>query len=153
MRFATVTVEKGESIMAHCSVKWVQGMQFVASDDLGHAMVLDTSAEVGGLGQGFRPGQLLLVALGGCTGMDVISILEKKKQKITSLEVHVKGENATEFPKRYTKMTVEYRLRGIGISEEAVQHAIQLSEDKYCLVRATLLPGVQIESSYTIEHE
>jgi putative redox protein len=153
MWFASGTVEKGESIMAHCSVKWVAGMQFVASDDLGHAMVLDTSAEVGGFNQGFRPGQLLLVALGGCTAMDVISILEKKKQRITSLEVHVSGENAAEFPKRYTKMTVEYRLKGIGIEEEAVRHAIALSEDKYCLVRATLLPGVQIESSYAIEHE
>jgi putative redox protein len=139
--------------MAHCSVKWLQGMQFVASDDLGHAMVLDASAEVGGRNQGFRPGQLLLIALGGCTAMDLISILEKKKQKITSLEVHVSGENAAEFPKRYTKMIVEYRLKGIGIPDDAVRRAVELSEEKYCLVRATLLPGVQIESSYTIENE
>jgi putative redox protein len=137
--------------MTHCMVRWVEGLQFVASDDLGHSFVLDAAKESGGFEQGFRPGQLLLAALAGCTGMDVISILKKKQQKVERLEIHVNGEPSEEMPHRWTKMEVEYRLKGSGIQKEAVERAIQLSEDKYCMVRATLFPQVQISSRYSIE--
>ncbi len=137
--------------MTHTMVKWVEGLQFIASDDMGHAFVLDSDKDHGGFDSGFRPGQLMLVALGACTGMDVISILQKKKQEVTAFEVHVTGEGASDFPKRWLQMEVEYRLKGRGLQEEAVARAIQLSEEKYCMVRATLLPQVQITSRFALE--
>ena len=137
--------------MSHAMVKWVEGLQFIASDDMGHAFVIDSSKDHGGFDLGFRPGQLLLVALGACTGMDVISILQKKKQEVTGFEVHVEGEGASDFPKRWLRMEVEYRLKGRGLQKDAVARAIQLSEEKYCMVRATLLPQVQITSRFTLQ--
>lgn len=131
-------------------VKWVEGLQFVARDDRGHAFVVDTTPEVGGLNQGFTPGRLLLTALAGCTAMDIISILQKKKQEVTSFEVEVWGEQAPEHPKRYVKMRVNYKVQGRDIDPQAVARAIELSEEKYCVVRATLTPQVEISSSYQV---
>lgn len=134
-------------------VKWVDGLQFLAADDLGHALVLDTSFEAGGFNQGFRPGKLLMVALAGCTAMDVISILQKKQQKVSSFVVEVSGEQASDYPKRYLRMHVRYHIKGENILREAVERAIQLSEEKYCMVRATLSPQVQISSEYFLEND
>lgn len=137
----------------HAMVKWVEGLQFVGRDDRGHGFVIDTTPDVGGLNQGVTPGKLLLLALAGCTGMDVISILKKKQQKVTSFEVAVWGEQAPDYPRKFVKIHVEYRVKGEGIDPEAVERAIQLSEEKYCLVRATLIPQVEISHSYVIEGE
>ncbi|MGB9833426.1 MAG: OsmC family protein [bacterium] len=142
-----------EKAQPHAMVKWVEGLQFVGRDDRGHAFVVDTAPDVGGLNQGVTPGKLLLLALAGCTGMDVISILRKKQQKVSSFEVAVWGEQAPDYPRKFVKIKVEYRVKGKDIDPEAVERAIQLSEEKYCLVRATLMPQVEITSSYTIESE
>jgi len=142
-----------ENAQPHALVKWVEGLQFVARDNRGHAFVVDTNPEVGGLNQGFTPGKLLLTALAGCTAMDVISILQKKQQKISSFEVVVWGEQALDYPKKFVKIRVEYRLKGKDIQPEAVERAIQLSEEKYCMVRASLMPQVEITSSYRIESD
>lgn len=142
-----------EKSQPHATVKWVEGLQFVARDDRGHAFVVDTTTDVGGLNQGVTPGKLLLLALAGCTGMDVISILRKKQQRVSDFEVAVWGDQAPDYPRKFTKIKVEYRIKGKGIETEAVERAIQLSEEKYCLVRATLMPQVEITSSYIIENE
>jgi putative redox protein len=142
-----------EKAQPHAMVKWVEGLQFVGRDDRGHAFVVDTTPDVGGLNQGVTPGKLLLLALAGCTGMDVISVLRKKQQKVSSFEVAVWGDQASDYPRKFVKIKVEYRVKGKGIDPEAVERAIQLSEEKYCLVRATLIPQVEITSSYTIESE
>ncbi len=134
-------------------VKWVDGLQFVAADSLDHAIVLDASSEAGGFNQGFRPGQLLMVGLAGCTAMDVISILRKKQQKVSSFEVEVSGEQAPGYPRRYLSMHVRYHIKGEKIQREAVEKAIQLSQEKYCLVRATLSSQVQISSEYFLEDD
>jgi len=136
---------------AAVKVKWIDGMRFVASDDKGHSIVMDDSKEHGGEGSGFSPMQLLLAALGGCTGMDVISISRKQRQKLTDLEILVSGERVTDFPRVYGKVHADYRLRGSNLKEKAVQRAIQLSEGKYCSVGATIKKTAKLSHSYRLQ--
>lgn len=125
-------------------------MQFVAVANSGHAVVMDGPLSVGGNNSGVSPMELLLMGTGGCSGMDVISVLQKKKQHVTSLEIHVVGEKADEHPKKYTAITIEFVITGKNISEEAVKRSVQLSMDKYCSVKATLEGTAQITYSYKI---
>jgi putative redox protein len=101
-------------------------------------------------GEGASPMELLAVALGGCAAMDVISILQKMRQPLEALEVEVSGEKADEHPKRYLSLEIVYRLRG-DLDERRVKRAIELSEDKYCSVQATLRPSVRIHSRFVVE--
>lgn len=126
------------------------GMRFVGQADSGHAVVMDAAANVGGEDSAARPSELLLIALAGCTGMDVVSILRKKRQPVTGLEVLVQAEKAAEHPQRFTAMRVEYRVHGAGVDPEAVRRAIELSETTYCSVGASLREPVTIRSSFTL---
>jgi putative redox protein len=114
---------------------------------------MDADSDVGGSNTGSRPMELLLMGIGGCSGMDIISILKKKKQTITGLEANVSGTMADDYPHRYTEIIIEYIVRGKGVSEEAVKRAVQLSMDKYCSVKATLEGSAKINFSYTIVEE
>jgi len=129
------------------------GMRFVGQADSGHAVVMDTTAANGGQDSAVRPNELLLIALAGCTGMDVISILRKKRQSVTGLEVIVSADLAPDHPKRFTAMAVEYRVSGTGIDPAAVRRAIELSESSYCSVGTTLRIPVSITSTFTIVGE
>jgi putative redox protein len=100
--------------------------------------------------EGASPMELLAVALGGCTAMDVVSILQKMRQPLEDLQVEVSGEKADEHPRRYLSLEIVYRLRG-DLDEHRVKRAIELSESKYCSVQATLRPGVRISSRFIIE--
>ncbi len=131
-------------------VKLVEGMQFVASAESGHAVVMDGPASVGGNNTGSKPSELLLMAFGGCSGMDVISILRKKKQDIVNFEMNVTGETAEKHPRFFTDIHIEYVLTGRNISEEAVKRAIELSIDRYCMVGTTIGKGANITHSYRI---
>jgi len=93
---------------------------------------------------------LLLVALGGCTAVDVISILKKRREQVTDYRVEVRGTRREEHPRAWTRMEVRHVVRGRNVSEKAVASAIELSETKYCSVAATLRPGVEIVTSYEI---
>jgi putative redox protein len=146
--------------MMNAMVKLVQDMQFVATADSGHAVVMDAPASVGGTNTGSKPSELLLMAFGGCSGMDVISILRKKKQDVSDLKINVRGETAESHPKMFNEMHIEYIVVGkniseeaviSAISEEAVISAIELSLDRYCLVGATIGKAVKITHSYKIE--
>jgi putative redox protein len=101
-------------------------------------------------GQGATPMQLLALALGGCTGMDVLSILVKMRQPVEAFSVEVSGERAEDHPKRFLSLEVVYHLKG-ALDETKVQRAIQLSESKYCSVEATLRDAVPISSRYVLE--
>jgi putative redox protein len=136
--------------MAEARIKYTGGMQFVASSDSGHAVVMDADPDVGGSNTGSRPMELLLMGIGGCSGMDIISILKKKKQIISGLEAIVNGTMADDYPHRYTEITIEYIVRGKGVSDDAVKRAVQLSMDKYCSVKATLEGSAKISFSYKI---
>jgi putative redox protein len=136
--------------MAEAKVMFIHGLQFVGEASSGHAIVMDGDPEVGGDNTGLRPMELLLVGLGGCAGMDVVSILRKKKQELTGLEITVRGQKADKYPKKYTDIGIEFLVRGRNISEEAVKRAIDLSMDKYCSVKATLEGAAKISFTYKI---
>jgi putative redox protein len=135
------------------TVKLVDGLRFVAEGSTGHSVVMDGDLEVGGNDTASRPTELLLMGLGGCSGMDVISILRKKRQDVTGLEIVVKGEKAESHPKKFTDIHVEYVVRGRGISEDAVKRAIDLSMKRYCSVKATIEGTAKITYSYRIVEE
>ena len=137
--------------MSEIKIKWTGEVQFVASDERGHSVVMDVPVEKGGGGTGFRPSDLLPVALGGCSAVDVVRILQKKRQDLKSMEVTVGWEQEQEFPQYFKKIHLSYRIVGKGIKKEAVEQAIELSEEKYCSVGATLKPKAEITSSYVIE--
>ena len=120
------------------AVRLETGMRFDAEAGSGHHITLDAAKHGGGQNAGFRPMELLLVGLGGCTGMDVISILRKKRQQVTGYEVHVSGIRAEENPMVFVEITVEHIVTGHSIQAEAVARAIQLSEERYCGAGAML---------------
>jgi len=146
-----MTEEKVEALPVSVKVKWIDGARFVANDDRGHSLVMDVSKERGGEGSGFGPMQLLLAALGGCTGMDIVDIIRKQRQKLESLEIMVSGERVTAQPRVYGRVSVEYRFKGKELKEKAVQRAVQLSQDKYCSVAATLRPTAKVSYGYVIQ--
>ncbi|MEK6691315.1 MAG: OsmC family protein [Nitrospirota bacterium] len=131
-------------------VTLIDGMELRGEALSGHNLTMDSAEAYGGRNAGFRPMELILVGLGGCTGMDVLSILRKKRQNLTGFEVRVKGERSEAHPMVYRDIKVEYIVKGKDISEEAVKRAISLSEEKYCSVEAMLRPTVKITSSYRI---
>lgn len=139
--------------MIEAKVRLLEGMAFEGDLSSGHRLVIDAAPEAGGQGEGPRPLDLLLVALGGCTGMDVISILRKKRLHVTGYEVVVRAERAEEHPRVYTSIQVEHIVRGKDIPPDAVARAIQLSEEKYCPAHAMLRLGTNITSAYRVVEE
>jgi putative redox protein len=139
--------------MPHATVIYTQGLQFVGEASSGHAIVMDGDPEVGGNNTGLRPMELLLVGLGGCAGMDIVSILRKKKQELIGLEINVRGKKAENYPKKYTDIDMEFIIKGRNISEDAVKRAIDLSMNKYCSVKATLEGSAKISFTYRIIQE
>ncbi len=135
------------------TVRLVRDMQFIGISESGHAVVMDAPPSSGGHNTAAKPSELLLMAFGGCSGMDVISILRKKQQKVTDLEINVTGETSESHPKKFTDIHIEYVVKGRDISEEAVKRSIELSLGKYCLVGATIGGTAKITHSYKIEEE
>lgn len=126
------------------TLKWTGGLQFVGRAENSPAVVLDSHDG----GSGPSPMELLLLGIGGCTAMDVISILQKKRAQVDGLEVNLSGERAEEHPKRYTKIHIEYVVYGKEIKPADVERAIELSETKYCSARASV--NAELSSSYRI---
>lgn len=139
--------------MVKANVTLVNNMQFSGTASSGHTLMMDSDEASGGHDAGFRPMELLLVAFGGCSGMDVISILRKKSQTVTGLEINVKGEKTDGFPKIYKEVHIEYVVKGRRIEQEAVERAIALSLDTYCSVGATLAKSGKITHSFKIVEE
>ena len=133
-------------------VNWKEGLAF---DGLGGSsgltMPLDTSVESGGSNSGFRPMELLLVGLAGCTGMVVISILQKKKQDVTDFEVRVHGDRAEDHPKIFTHILIDFIVTGNNVDRAAVDRAVELSSTKYCSAQAMLGKAANIETRITIK--
>lgn len=120
------------------NVSWVEGMEFRADTDSGHSWNMDASLEAGGNDLGPRPTELLLSAIGGCTGIDIVSILQKMQQPLVGLRVEVSGERAEEHPRRFTHIKLHYIVNGKGLAEDRVARAVQLSTEKYCSVLHSL---------------
>ena len=136
--------------MVEAKVTLMKDMQFSGTATSGHTLTMDADDESGGANAGFRPMELLLVGFGGCSGMDVISILRKKRQQVTGLAINVKGEKSESAPKIYKEVHIEYVVTGKGVEQQAVERAITLSLEKYCSVGATLAKAGTITHSYRI---
>ena len=131
-------------------VVWKNGLAFEGTGGSGLTVSLDTIAEEGG-GTGFSPIELTLVSLAGCTAMDVISILKKKRQDVTGFEVRAHGLRADDHPKIYTDITLEYVVRGHGVDPKAIERAIELSETKYCSVAGMLKKAANITTTFRVQ--
>jgi putative redox protein len=125
---------------------WKEGLAFEATANSGFKVTLDSQDG----GTGFSPMELLLVSLAGCTGMDVIDILRKKRQAVTGLEVRVLGTRAETHPRKYTSICIQYVVTGHQVDPEAVRRSIELSETKYCSVSATVSGTAQISTEFEI---
>ena len=131
-------------------VVWKQKMSFEGTSDSGFRVPLGTVQALGGDDDGFRPLELLAIGLAGCTAMDVISILNKKKQDVRDFEVKVHAERAEEHPKVFTHLTIEYVVSGQNIDRSAVERAVELSETKYCPAQAMFKKITPIDLVITI---
>jgi putative redox protein len=137
--------------MTDVQVTWMgPGMRMVGDVKGGPSIILDSSHPEYGTHSGPTPMELLLLGLAGCTAMDVISIMAKKRQPMTNLQVKVQAEHAETHPKIWTKINLEYIAYGQGISETALARAIELSESTYCSVNAMLSKAADITTSYRI---
>lgn len=135
--------------MGTATVRWIGGKKFVGTDSTNHSVVISTADE----GIGMKPSELLLVSLASCSAVDVVEILHKKRMTITSMEISASGEQDSDPPWTYRKIHLNYCLRGKDLTEKAVQQAIQLSEERYCSVAATVRGKAEITFSYEIQPE
>ena len=134
-------------------IKWKRKLSFTGTADSGFEVPLGTKSSVGGDEDGFQPMELIALGLAGCTGMDVISILQKKRQEITSFEVQVHMERAEEHPKVFTAAEIEYFVTGKGVQEKALRRAIELSANRYCPAQAMFSQIIPIAIKYHIFEE
>lgn len=128
-------------------IKYAGDEFFIGTSASGHSQTIDTK---GDRKSAASPLELLLISVGSCTAIDVISILEKKRQVITNYEVEVTGTRRNENPRSFTKMNIHHIVHGRSVSEKAVADAIELSDTKYCSVAATVKPTVEITTSFEI---
>ena len=132
---------------ANTTLRWVpEGKRFVSTDSTGHSVVMSTTKE----GIGMKPSELILSALAGCSSVDVVDILAKKRTPLSHLEVNVTAEQDIDPPWTFRKIHMKFIVKGEGLTEKNVAQAIELSEQKYCSVAATLRGVAEISTSFEI---
>jgi putative redox protein len=131
------------------NAEWLNDMSFSSEID-GHKLIVDASKDNGGENKGPRPKKLLMLALAGCTGMDVISILKKMKVEVSKFNIKVIGTASDEHPKKYVSMKIIYQLKGENLEYDKIKKAVDLSKDKYCSVNAVLKEAISMEFSIEI---
>ncbi len=137
-------------IIKKAFVKQLQGITFSGKTDSNHWVIMDGPENFGGSNAGIRPKELILLSLAGCTGSDVVAILQKKRAKLSNLEINITAEQQETHPQVYTKIHIEFLLYGKDLSEKDVERAIELSQTTYCSVTAMLQKSVEITHSYKI---
>jgi putative redox protein len=135
------------------TVQWKENMTFIGLPDSGFPIQLDSDPSFGGTNSGVRPMEMIALALAGCTGMDVISILQKKRQQVTEFEVRVSAPRSPEYPKVFTSALITYIVTGKNVEEAAVLRSIELSITKYCPVQLMLAQAFPMELHYEIYEE
>ncbi len=131
-------------------VTWSKRLSFIGEADTGFSVPLGANPQVGGDNDGFRPMELIAIGIAGCTAMDVISVLQKKRQNVTAFEVQLRSQQAQDHPHVFTQIEIEYLISGHDVDETAVQRAIELSENKYCPAQAMFNQILPIKLSYKI---
>jgi putative redox protein len=130
------------------TVRWAGRMTFIGKAGTNHLIPMDTSPEFDGDNSATKPLELLLVALGGCTGMDIVPLLKKMRQDVTAVELNITAERSEEHPKVYTRIDIEYVVTGKTLEEDKVKRAVELSQEKYCSVSAILKKACPV--NYTV---
>jgi putative redox protein len=131
-------------------VKWVEDVCFVGESESNHAVVLDGSPEIGGRNLGMRPMEMLLVSMGACSSIDVVTILKKSRQPITDCVAEIQAERADEIPKVFTKIHVHFVVKGKALNADQVDRAVRLSAEKYCSASLMLSKAAMITHDYEI---
>jgi putative redox protein len=134
----------------HAEVVQVKGISFVGKAKSNHWVAMDGPAEFKGANAGTRPKELILISLGGCTGADVASMLQKMKEPVTRFEIDIEAESASEHPKVFTKIHVLYKFWGDDLKEANLKKAMDLSQEKYCSVSAMLKKSTELTYSFLI---
>lgn len=136
------------------TVKWVDNAMFVGESGSGHSVVMDGPESLGGRNMGIRPMEMLLIGMGGCANFDVMSILKKSRQKVTSCHVELAAERADTVPAVFTAINLHFLVTGQDLKEKQVKRAVELSAEKYCSASIMLgKAGVDISHSYEIRQE
>jgi putative redox protein len=150
LTFTLRTKKQKEHIqaMAHAKITWFGGKQFAAVDSSKHSVVLSAQDEANSTGM--KPSDMLLVALAGCSAVDVVGILQKKRQDLSGFEINIQGEQDQDPPWAFRRIEIEYVVSGREIKEKAVADAIRLSKDKYCSVSATVSGVAEIVTRFRI---
>ncbi len=130
-------------------IKWIEGKTFMGESGSGHAVVIDGPPESGGRDLGIRPMEMILLGLGGCTGFDVVHILEKARQPVSDCVVEVEAERSDSVPRVFTSIHVHFVVSGDGLSDKQVARAVELSAEKYC--SASLMLGKVVDISHDYE--
>lgn len=134
----------------HASLNWGGGLKFTGTSTFGHTITTDIAKDKGGDESGFRPTELVLFAVAGCTGVDVVRILQKQRQELTGLEISVEAKDSEELPKYFETVTITYRFKGKNLDMNKLRQAVELSESKYCTVSETLRQNVKVSTQIEI---
>lgn len=134
-----------------CTVKWLDGMTFLAETGSNHTVVMDGAPEAGGRNLAPRPMEMMLAGAGGCTAFDVVLILKRGRHEVTGCEVSLTADRADSDPKVFTRIHFHYRVSGRSLKPEAVARAIELSKDKYCSASVMLGKTAEITHDFEIE--
>jgi len=136
--------------MIEVKMSWGGGMKFEGVSAFGHTMITDGGKPAGGNEEGFKPTELILYGIAGCTGIDVVRILEKQRQKLESLEIEVRAFQNEEYPKPFHTFEVKYIAKGKNLNPDKLAKAIELSESKYCVVSQTMQEKAEVKTSFEI---
>ncbi len=131
-------------------VKWVQDVMFVGESGSGHSVVMDGAPDAGGRNMGFRPMEMLLLGLGGCSAFDVMLILKRGREAVTDCVVDIDAERATTDPKVFTKIQMHYTVTGHALDRKKVERAVALSAEKYCSASAILAKTAELTHTITL---
>ena len=132
------------------TVKWIDGMMMVGESASGHAIVMDGPEDLGGKNLGIRPMEMLLLGMGGCTTIDVVSTLKKMREEVRDCRVEILAARADEHPKVFTKIHLNFIINGSNLNEKKVEKAVSLSADKYCSASIMLGKVADITHDFTI---
>ncbi|MBN1213269.1 MAG: OsmC family protein [candidate division Zixibacteria bacterium] len=136
--------------MVSTKMKWTGGLKFEGTSVFGHKIITDGSKKAGGEEAGYQPTELLFFSIAGCAGIDVVRIMEKQRQKLTSLEIEMTAYQNEDYPKPFHTIEVKFIARGENIDPKKLERAIELSEEKYCVVSQTIKNETKIETSFEI---
>ncbi len=134
-------------------MNWAGGMKFESTSAFGHKISTDASEEQGGKSEGYKPTELILYGIAGCTGIDIVRLMKKQRQEMTSLKIEVIAHQRDDYPKPFHTFEIKFIAKGKNLEEKRLQKAINMSEEKYCVVSQTMQEKAVITTSYEIIEE